>query len=111
MINDEIKEKKTKRLIEKIKGLTTYVAKPKELSIYNYLTIDSEEAKLLIDYITNLQQKLQRKDNIINELEKCMEDLLNEANDKTSDLFIYEQNKAIINMFLDKINELEGDNM
>jgi len=54
-----------------------------------------------------LQQELQRKDNIINELKKCMKDLLNEANDKTSDLFIYEQNKAIINMFLDKIKELE----
>lgn len=55
-MNDEIKEKKTKRLIEKIKGLTIYVAKPEELAIYNYLTIDSEEAKLLIDYIINLQQ-------------------------------------------------------
>lgn len=54
-MNDEIKEKKTKRLIEKIKGLTTYVAIPRELAIYN-VNIDSQEAKLLIDYITNLQQ-------------------------------------------------------
>ena len=55
-MDDKIKEKKTKRLIEKIKGLTTHVVKPGELSIYNYLTIDSQEATLLIDYITNLQQ-------------------------------------------------------
>lgn len=94
MINDEIKEKKTKRLIEKIKGLTTYVAKPKELSIYNYLTIDSEEAKLLIDYITNLQQENERlKEKSINEVLKndfdmCVKDL-KKANKKIEKLEDY----------------------
>lgn len=54
-MNDEIKEKKTKRIIEKIEGLATYVTIPRELAIYN-VNIDSQEAKLLIDYITNLQE-------------------------------------------------------
>ena len=55
-MNNEIKEKKTKRIIEKIEGLATYVTIPRELAIYN-VNIDSQEAKLLIDYITNLQQE------------------------------------------------------
>jgi hypothetical protein len=55
-MNDEIKEKKTKRIIEKIEGLATYVTIPRELAIYN-VNIDSQEAKLLLDYITNLQQE------------------------------------------------------
>lgn len=59
MINDEIKEKKTKRIIEKIAGLATYVTIPRELAIYN-VNIDSQEAKLLIDYITNLQHENER---------------------------------------------------
>lgn len=58
-MNDEIKEKKTKRIIEKIEGLATYVTIPRELAIYN-VNIDSQEAKLLIDYITNLQQENER---------------------------------------------------
>ena len=53
---DAYKEKKTKRIIEKIEGLATYVTIPRELAIYN-VNIDSQEAKLLIDYITNLQQQ------------------------------------------------------
>lgn len=57
-MNDEIKEKKTKRIIEKIEGLATYVTIPRELAIYN-VNIDSQEAKLLIDYITNLQQRIE----------------------------------------------------
>ena len=55
MKDDEIKKHKTKRIIEKIEGLATYVTIPRELAIYN-VNIDSQEAKLLIDYITNLQQ-------------------------------------------------------
>ena len=58
-MNDEIKKHKTKRIIEKIEGLATYVTIPRELAIYN-VNIDSQEAKLLIDYITNLQQENER---------------------------------------------------
>ena len=67
---------------------------------------DRNVEQLLVEKL-ELEQELQRKDNNWNELKNCMKDLLNKANDKTSDLFIYEQNKAIINMFLDKINELD----
>lgn len=55
------------------------------------------------------QQEISRLNNIINELEKCMADLLNNANSKDTDLYIYEQNKAIINMFLDKLKELKKE--
>lgn len=69
MKDDEIKEKKTKRIIEKIEGLANYVTIPRELAIYN-VNIDSQEAKLLTDYITNLQEENRRlkeliKDNTI----------------------------------------------
>ena len=105
----------------KKKNITDEVIMNLEASLHLNMKIVADEDKkqefkeyqmavyFLREQRDNLQQELQRKDNIINELEKCMKDLLNEANDKTSDLFIYEQNKAIINMFLDKINELEGD--
>lgn len=71
-MNDELKEKKTKRIIEKIEGLATYVTIPRELAIYN-VNIDSQEAKLLIDYITNLQQeneKLKEENEKLKELDE-----------------------------------------
>ena len=54
----------------------------------------------LLDEIENLQQELQRKDNIINELKEWVED--KEERD-CSDCLCY-------SFVLDKINELEGDN-
>ena len=73
MKDDEIKEKKTKRIIEKIEGLATYVTIPRELAIYN-VNIDSQEAKLLIDYITNLRKG---KEDYKSRVEKANKELIN----------------------------------
>ncbi len=79
-MNDEIKEKKTKRIIEKIEGLATYVTIPRELAIYN-VNIDSQEAKLLLDYINNLQHT----EDLYNQLLKDYDELQKENNNlKTS---------------------------
>ena len=53
-----------------IEGLATYVTIPRELAIYN-VNIDSQEAKLLIDYITNLQHT----ENLYNQLLKDYDEL------------------------------------
>lgn len=48
------KDEKTKRIIERIAGLATYATIPRELATFN-VYINSQEAKLLIDYIMNLR--------------------------------------------------------
>lgn len=69
------------------------------------LDIANIRADFLLE-IQHLQQELQRKDNNWNELKKFVENELNSNVDKEKS-FMGHQCKVI----LDKINELEGDNM
>ena len=100
-MNDDIKEKKTKRIIEKIEGLATYVTIPRELAIYN-VNIDSQEAKLLIDYITNLRQENER---LIKELENIS---LDEASIRADVLLEQQDYKSRIEKAVEFINDDEN---
>ena len=108
-MNDEIKEKKTKRIIEKIEGLATYVTIPRELAIYN-VNIDSQEAKLLIDYITNLQQQYEGAILVGKELnkenERLKEKSINEVLKNDFDMCVKDLKKA--NKKIEKLEDYKS---
>lgn len=59
----------------------------------------------------DLEKKVDQLTNNWNELEELISNLLKEADSTKSDLYIYEQNKAIMRMILDKMKEIkEGKN-
>lgn len=61
--------------------------------------------------ILELLNEVTKLTNNWNELEELISNLLKEADSTKSDLYIYEQNKAIMRMILDKMKEIkEGHN-
>lgn len=80
--------------------------------------IEYNDELLPIDEVLNkLDNEIGEKDEIItqlinnwNELEELISNLLKEADSTKSDLYIYEQNKAILRMILDKMKETKGGN-
>ena len=86
MKNEEIKE-----ILDKLQEISNYAV------IYN-IKINSDEAKILLDYITNLQQDLDKSNNIIEkdrQFYKCRMDEYAELKKENEDL------KTIIKQYVD----------
>ena len=73
-----------------------------------YVWLSKEERKQY-DYEDYLLDKIDQLTNNWNELEELISNLLKEADSTKSDLYIYEQNKAIMRMILDKMKEIKGE--
>jgi len=74
----------------------------------NFLSVNDRQAKLLLNYITNLQQKVEEKNkeidrlnNIINELEKYLIEHIDEYRDMEQDAMFE------FGLVLDKLKELK----
>ena len=79
----------------------------KLLRVYENCRWFIDNYEQVLQNIKILQQKLQRKDNIINELKKWLEDYIKLFD---SPDILEEQTLEDLKEVLDKINELEGDN-
>lgn len=66
--------------------------------------IDGKETKLLYDYIIDLQNQLQQKENIINELDKVIIELKKQIEEEGKNY------REIIGNFVDKLQKLKGIN-
>ena len=63
--------------------------------------IDGKETKLLYDYITNLKNQLQQKENIIKEVRKYLQETINKWEDYEQFYEVVEEDKYILEI-LDK---------
>lgn len=74
-----------------------------------YILLDKEERKQY-EYEDYLLDKIDQSTNNWNELEELISNLLKEADSTKSDLYIYEQNKAIMRMILDNMKKIKEKN-
>ena len=102
-MSDEIKENNTPNHILSALGDLTNGA----INYYQLPKVTLEEQKMILDYITNLQEENDRLNNIINELEKWVED--NIFNKVGSSVDIAIENHTYCKV-LDKLKELKENN-
>ena len=92
-MSEEIKE-----IAESLREIST----PTGLSYSGDRTLNNSYTEKIIDYITNLQQKVEQLNNIINELEKWLKDNIEYGDDDYYDM------KAMgVESALNKLKELK----
>lgn len=77
------------------------------------IILDDKFQKSLLEIIKDYDEKdkqITQLTNNWNELEELISNLLKEADSTKSDLYIYEQNKAIMRMILDNMKEIKEKN-